>query len=92
MYVEIQLHRPPEGRIEDVRSALHGQARRLKSEQGLRQVSVLEEKGGDLCLLAIWESRDTWTAARGGHSGEPQPPGPAFPEAEAPRVFLFEET
>jgi len=91
MYVEIQLHRPPEGRTEDVRSALHGRARRLKSEQGLRQVSVLEEKGGDLCLLAIWESRDTWTAARGGHAGEPSTE-PTFPEAEPPRVFLFEET
>jgi heme-degrading monooxygenase HmoA len=64
LFVELQLYRPLEGRSEDARMALHGMARRAKAEHGLRQVAVLEEQDGRLCLLSIWESRDAWSAAR----------------------------
>ena len=63
MFVELHLYAPLEGRSEETRVALHETARQLKSEHGLRQVSVLEEDGGDLCLMSIWESRDAWTRA-----------------------------
>lgn len=63
MFVELHLHSPLEGRSEDTRLALHETARQLKSEHGLRQVSVLEEDDGRLCLMSIWESRDAWTRA-----------------------------
>jgi len=92
MFVELRIHTPLEGHTEETRSALHEQARRMKSDQGLRQVSVLEEKDGDLCLLAIWESRDTWTAARAAReAAEPQVDLSAI-EAAPPRVLLLEET
>jgi heme-degrading monooxygenase HmoA len=63
VFVELHLYAPLEGRSEDTRLALHETARQLKSEHGLRQVSVLEEDAGDLCLMSIWESRDAWTRA-----------------------------
>jgi len=91
MFVEIHIHRPQEGHTEEARSALHEQARRMKADQGLRQVSVLEEKDGELCLLAIWESRDTWTAARAARESEP-PPDLSAIEASPPSVLLLEET
>ena len=46
MFVELHLYAPLEGRSEDTRLALHEIARQLKSEHGLRQVSVLEEQDG----------------------------------------------
>ena len=64
MFIELQLHGPLEGRSEDARLALHEMARRAKAEHGLRQVAVLEEQDGRLCLLSVWESRDAWSAAR----------------------------
>jgi quinol monooxygenase YgiN len=64
VFIELQLHRPLERRSEDARLALHDLARRAKAEHGLRQVAVLEEQDGRLCLLSIWESRDAWSAAR----------------------------
>jgi len=91
MFVEIHIHRPQEGRTEETRSALHEQARRMKADQGLRQVAVLEEKGGELCLLAVWESHDTWTAARAARENEPEPDLSAI-QASPPRVLLLEET
>jgi len=63
VFVELHLYTPLEGRSEETRVALHETARQLKSEHGLRQVSVLEEDGGNLCLMSIWESRDAWTRA-----------------------------
>jgi len=63
VFVELHLHTPLEGRSEDTRLVLHEAARQLKSEHGLRQVSVLEETDGRLCLMSIWESRDAWTRA-----------------------------
>jgi heme-degrading monooxygenase HmoA len=65
VFVELHLYAPLEGRSEDTRLALHETARQLKSEHGLRQVSVLEEEDGRLCLMSIWESRDAWTRAHG---------------------------
>jgi heme-degrading monooxygenase HmoA len=56
VFVELHLHTPLEGRSEDTRLVLHEAARQLKSEHGLRQVSVLEETDGRLCLMSIWES------------------------------------
>jgi heme-degrading monooxygenase HmoA len=90
MFVEIHIHRPQEGHTEETRSALHGQARRMKADQGLRQVAVLEEKDGELCLLAVWESRDTWTAARAAREND----GPDLSaiQASPPRILLLEET
>ena len=63
MFIELHLYAPLEGRSEDTRLALHETARQLKSEHGLRQVAVLEEDAGDICLMSIWESRDAWTRA-----------------------------
>ncbi len=63
MFIELHLYAPLEGRSEDTRLALHETARQLKSEHGLRQVAVLEEDAGELCLMSIWESRDAWTRA-----------------------------
>jgi len=63
VFIELHLHTPLEGRSEETRLALHETARQLKSEHGLRQVAVLEEDGGNLCLMSIWESRDAWTRA-----------------------------
>jgi len=91
MFVELHIHRPQEGRTEETRSALHEQARRMKADQGLRQVAVLEEKDGELCLLAIWESRDTWTAARATRENEQQDDLGAI-HASPTRVLLLEET
>ena len=91
MFVELRIHSPLEGHTEETRSALHEQARRMKSDQGLRQVSVLQERDGDVCLLAIWESRDTWTQARAARENEPEPDLSAI-EAAPPRVLLLEET
>ena len=91
MFAELHIHRPLEGHTEETRSALHSQARRMKADQGLRQVAVLEEQDGEVCLLAIWESRDTWTAARGARENEPEPDLSAI-EAAPPRVLLLEET
>jgi heme-degrading monooxygenase HmoA len=92
MFVEIRIHGPLEGHTEETRSALHEQARRMKADQGLRQVSVLEETNGDLCLLAIWESRDTWTAARTAREGGEPTADLSSVEAAPPRVLLLEET
>jgi len=92
MFVELRIHRPLEGHTEETRSVLHQQARRMKADQGLRQVSVLEEKDGELCLLAIWESRDTWTAARAPREDAEQQADTSAFEAAPPRVLLLEET
>jgi heme-degrading monooxygenase HmoA len=92
VFVELHLYAPLEGRSEDTRLALHETARQLKSEHGLRQVSVLEEDGGDLCLMSIWESRDAWTRAHPARERILNEADLSCVDASASRVLLLAET
>lgn len=66
MFVEINVHVPKEGMRDEALRSLHDLARETKWEHGVRQVAVLEEDGGGLCFLAVWESRDAWQVS--GHA------------------------
>ena len=92
MFVELHLHAPREGRSEETRLALHETARQLKSEHGLRQVSVLEEDAGDLCLMSIWESRDAWTRAHAARERIASEVELASADPAGTRILLLAET
>jgi heme-degrading monooxygenase HmoA len=92
VFVELHLYVPRDGRSEDTRLALHQIAREVKSEHGLRQVSVLEEQDGNLCLMSIWESRDAWTRAHPARERILNEADLSCVDASESRVLLLAET
>ena len=64
MFVHMSIHFPKKEYEQEMIDSMHRFGEAMKSQKGLQRVHTLkDEKTGQLIGLAIWDSKEQWTAA-----------------------------